>query len=55
MPFRSKKQRKYLYARHPKIAKRWTEKYGSKINPYGRYRRSEEEREKRHKIRKETV
>ena len=31
MPFRSEKQRKYLYAKHPKIAKRWTKKHGSKI------------------------
>jgi len=33
MPFKSVKQRKYIYAKHPKIAKRWTEKYGSKIRP----------------------
>jgi len=32
-PFRSKKQRAYLYAKHPKIAKRWAKKYGSKIKP----------------------
>ena len=31
MPFRSKKQRKYMYAKHPVIARRWTKKYGSKI------------------------
>jgi len=31
MPFRSVKQRKYMWMRHPKIAKEWTEKYGSKI------------------------
>jgi hypothetical protein len=30
MPFRSEKQRKFLYAKHPEIAKRWTKKYGSK-------------------------
>lgn len=24
-PFRSEKQRKFMYARHPKIAKRWSE------------------------------
>ena len=23
MPFRSRAQRRYLYAKHPKIAKRW--------------------------------
>jgi hypothetical protein len=33
MPFRSIKQRKYMYATHPEIAKRWTKKYGSKIKP----------------------
>lgn len=31
MPFRSSKQRRFMYAVHPKIAKRWTKKYGSKI------------------------
>jgi hypothetical protein len=24
MPFKSEKQRRYMYARHPEIAKRWT-------------------------------
>ena len=31
MPFKSVKQRKYMYAKHPEIAKKWTKKYGSKI------------------------
>lgn len=31
MPFRSQKQRRFLWAKHPEIAKEWTEKYGSKI------------------------
>ena len=31
MPFRSLKQRKYMYAKHPEIAKRWAKKHGSKI------------------------
>lgn len=31
MPFRSEKQRRYMYMFHPDIAKRWTKKYGSKI------------------------
>ena len=30
MPFRSEKQRRYLWKNHPKIAKEWTEEYGSK-------------------------
>lgn len=31
MPFRSEKQRRFMYARHPGIARRWTKKYGSAI------------------------
>ena len=31
MPFRSVKQRKYLFANKPKIARRWAKKYGAKI------------------------
>lgn len=31
MPFKSEKQRRFMYAKHPEIAKRWTKKYGSKI------------------------
>lgn len=30
MPFRSAKQRRYLYAKKPKLARRWAKKYGSK-------------------------
>ena len=30
MPFKSEKQRKYLFAKEPAIAKKWTKKYGSK-------------------------
>ena len=30
MPYKSEKQRKYMHAKHPKIAKKWDEKYGSK-------------------------
>lgn len=37
MPFRSAKQRRYMWAKHPKIAKRWTAKYGSK--PRGKKKR----------------
>jgi hypothetical protein len=33
MPFRSEKQRKYLWAKHPDIAKRWSDEYGSKPQP----------------------
>ena len=30
-PFVSKKQRKYMYANKPTLAKKWTKEYGSKI------------------------
>lgn len=30
MPFKSEKQRRFLWANRPDIAKRWTKKYGSK-------------------------
>jgi len=31
VPFRSEKQRKFLYAKHPEIAKRWQKEYGDTI------------------------
>lgn len=31
VPFRSAKQRRFMYAKHPAIARRWTAKYGAKI------------------------
>lgn len=30
MPFKSEKQRRFMWKKHPKIAKRWAKKYGSK-------------------------
>ncbi len=30
MPFKSDKQRSFMYANHPEIAKRWSKEYGSK-------------------------
>jgi|TARA_E500000081_G_scaffold114097_1_gene116896 hypothetical protein len=33
MPFKSEKQRRYLFANEPEVAKRWTAKYGSKPQP----------------------
>ena len=30
MPFKSEKQRRYLWRNHPEIAERWSKKYGSK-------------------------
>jgi len=31
MPFKSAKQRRYLWKNHPEIADRWTKKYGKKV------------------------
>jgi hypothetical protein len=31
MPFKSEKQRKYLYAKKPKLASKWAKKYGSTV------------------------
>lgn len=31
MPFRSARQRRYLYAKKPRLAKRWAKKYGTKV------------------------
>ncbi|MFA6100404.1 MAG: hypothetical protein WC750_06085 [Patescibacteria group bacterium] len=28
MPFKSKAQQKFMFAKHPEIAKRWAKKYG---------------------------
>jgi hypothetical protein len=33
MPFRSEKQRRFLWKNHPDIAQRWSDKYGSKPKP----------------------
>ena len=31
MPYKSAKQRRYMHAKHPKIAARWDKKYGGKV------------------------
>lgn len=31
MPYKSKKQRAFLHAKKPKMAKKWDKKYGGKI------------------------
>lgn len=33
MPYKSEKQRRYMHAKHPTIAKRWDKEYGDKIAP----------------------
>lgn len=39
MPFKSEKQRKFLYAKHPKIAKRWQEEMESDLLKYKQSRK----------------
>lgn len=31
MPFKSEKQKRFMYVNHPEIAKRWSKTYGSKV------------------------
>lgn len=31
MPFRSSRQRKFMWLNHPDIARKWTEEFGSKV------------------------
>ena len=40
MPFKSEKQRRYLFKNKPVLAKKWAAKYGSKVNkvPKGYHR-----------------
>jgi len=34
MPFVSKKQRTWMYANKPALAKKWSKKYGSKVKKH---------------------
>jgi hypothetical protein len=31
MPFRSEKQREWMWANKPEMARKWTDKYGAKV------------------------
>lgn len=31
MPYKSERQRRYMHAKHPKIAAKWDRKYGGKV------------------------
>lgn len=31
MPFKSAKQRRAMFAKNPRVAKRWAKKYGAKV------------------------
>jgi len=35
MSFKSYKQQAYMFAKHPKIAKKWAKEYGTKKKPKG--------------------
>ena len=39
MPFQSAKQRRFMFAKHPEIAKRWAKKYGTKVKARKRVKR----------------
>ena len=39
MPFKSEKKRRYLWKNHPKLAKEWADKYGSKTKKKTRKKR----------------
>lgn len=39
MPYKSNKQKRFMHAKHPKIAKRWDAKYGGKVTPKRRKRK----------------
>ena len=44
MPFRSEAQRRYLWQHHPKLAREWSEKYGS--TPRGKVAKALTERKR---------
>ena len=33
MPYRSAKQRRFMHAKHPRLAAKWDKKYGTKVKP----------------------
>ena len=39
MPFKSKKQRAFMWANYPNIAREWTKKYGHKVQKKKKKRR----------------
>lgn len=45
MPFRSEKQRRFMWAKHPEIARRWAREYGSSLR--SKVRREKRRRKKR--------
>ena len=43
MPFKSEKQRRYLFKNKPALAKKWTRKYGSKVKQVQKGKRKMDE------------
>lgn len=39
MPFRSLAQKRYMFAKHPEIARRWASEYGTKVRKKKRKRK----------------
>ena len=52
MPFKSEKQRKWMWVHEPEIARKWTKKYGSKPKKKKRKKRSPSEMMKAYKGKK---
>lgn len=47
MPFESERQRRYMWAKHPDIARRWTKKYGSSLKAAVKREKKKRKRKKR--------
>jgi len=52
MPFVSSKQRKWMWANRPALAKKWTKKYGSKSIEEKEKEKEKEKEEKKKKKKK---
>lgn len=51
MPFRSQAQKKFLFAKHPDIAKRWAKEYPSQGKLPARVKRKAKKKSKKAKVR----
>jgi len=51
MPFKSEKQRRWMWANEPEMARRWTKKYGNKIEESARKKRKKKHGKSRDKKR----
>lgn len=46
MPFKSSKQRRYLWLKEPALAEKWTKEYGSKPQPGKKKKKSFRKKDK---------